>query len=92
MEVLRLILGLKGYPSIVEEIIVARRHHVCCANNVIAAIVSHLSTAGRIDPGGSKLRGERVTYEVTPHHFTLTDRGRCAITTMNAKMNPPTPR
>jgi dihydroorotase len=36
----------------------------------------------------AKLRGERVTCEVTPHHFTLTDEAVRHYDT-NAKMNPP---
>ncbi|MCS6807448.1 MAG: dihydroorotase, partial [Bacteroidota bacterium] len=83
------ILGLKGYPSIAEEIIVARDIMLAAHNGNCRYHVSHLSTAGSIDlVRQAKLRGQRVTCEVTPHHFTLTDEAVRHYDT-NAKMNPP---
>jgi dihydroorotase len=83
------ILGLKGYPAIAEEIIVARDIMLAAHNGNCRYHVSHLSTAGSIDlVRQAKLRGERVTCEVTPHHFTLTDEAVRHYDT-NAKMNPP---
>lgn len=82
------VLGLKGIPGRSEDIAVARdimladltgsRLHVC-----------HVSTAesmGLIKQ--AKQKGVRVTCEVTPHHFTLTNE---AVKNYdpNTKMNPP---
>ena len=51
--------------------------------------IMHVSTAGSVDAvRRAKRRGVRVTAEVTPHHFTLTDE--CLRTfDSNFKMNPP---
>lgn len=81
-------LGLQGWPSIAEEIVVARdillaeythgRYHV-----------AHASTAGTIElVRQAKARSLPVTCEVTPHHFTLTDEIVRTFDT-NVKMNPP---
>jgi dihydroorotase len=81
-------LGLKGIPSAAEEIMVARdlllaeltggRIHLC-----------HMSTRGSVELiRRAKQRGIRVSAEVTPHHFTLTERA-CEGYDTNAKMNPP---
>ena len=83
------LLGLKGYPSIAEEIIVARDIMLAQHNGNCRYHVSHLSTAGSVElVRQAKLRGQRVTCEVTPHHFTLTDEAVRHYNT-NAKMNPP---
>jgi dihydroorotase len=82
-------LGLKGYPSVAEEIIVARDIMLAAHNGNCRYHVSHLSTSGSVDLVRlAKLRGERVSCEVTPHHFTLTDEAVRHYDT-NAKMNPP---
>ncbi len=81
-------LGLKGIPWVAEDAATAReimlaeftggRLHMC-----------HVSTKGSIDlVRQAKARGVRVTCEVTPHHFTLTDEAVRGYDT-NAKMNPP---
>ena len=81
-------LGLKGIPWVAEDAATAReimlaeftggRLHMC-----------HVSTKGSIDlVRQAKARGVRVTCEVTPHHFTLTDAAVRGYDT-NAKMNPP---
>jgi dihydroorotase len=81
-------LGLAGIPGLAEDVMVARdlriarytggRYHV-----------AHVSTAETIDlVREAKARGERVTCEVTPHHFTLTDAMVGSYDT-NTKMNPP---
>ena len=81
-------LGLPGIPSLSEEVMVARdimlteytggRFHVC-----------HISTAGSIElVRRAKENGLPVTCEVTPHHFTLTDKAVDNFST-NSKMNPP---
>ncbi len=81
-------LGLSGMPSSAEEIVIARdtmlvefaggQYHV-----------AHISTAGSVElVRQAKARGLRVTAEVTPHHFTLTDESVRTFDT-NFKMNPP---
>ena len=81
-------LGIPGIPSVSEEIMVARdimlteyaggRFHVC-----------HISTAGSVElVRQAKAKGLAVTCEVTPHHFTLTDKEVESFDT-NTKMNPP---
>jgi dihydroorotase len=81
-------LGLKGIPSVAEEIMVARdillaRHtgghvHLC-----------HMSTRGSVELiRHAKASGVPVTAEACPHHFSLTDEA-CEGYNTNAKMNPP---
>ena len=66
-------LGLAGWPSSAEEMIIARdallaeqtgsRVHIC-----------HVSTAGSVDVvRWAKARGIAITAEVTPHHLMLTE-------------------
>jgi len=82
-------LGVKGYPSIAEELIVSRDIQLAkhCGNRRYR--VSHMSTIGSVQlVREAKQRGQRVSCEVTPHHFLLTHE---AIKThgSQAKMNPP---
>ncbi len=81
-------LGLPGIPGVAEEIMIARdlilaeytnsRYHVC-----------HMSTALAVDlVRQGKKKGIKVTCEVTPHHFTVTDEIVRSYDT-NTKMNPP---
>ena len=81
-------LGLQGIPGVAEEAMIARdlllaeytnsRYHVC-----------HMSTAKSVDlVREGKKSGIKVTCEVTPHHFTLTDSVVRSYDT-NTKMNPP---
>ncbi len=82
-------LGLKGYPSVAEEIIVMRDIMLAeyCGNRGYHA--SHISTKGSVRiVREAKQRGLKVTCEVTPHHFTLTDDLLFSYDT-NLKMNPP---
>ncbi|MBL7999273.1 MAG: dihydroorotase [Candidatus Kapabacteria bacterium] len=82
-------LGLKGYPSVAEDIIVARDILLAeyCGNRRYHA--AHLSSAGTIRLlRDAKVRGQRVTGEVAPHHFVLTHDAVRGYNT-NAKMNPP---
>jgi dihydroorotase len=69
-----LLLGLKGMPGLAEEIDVVR--DIMLARETGAHIhIAHVSTAGAIDAvRRAKAEGTNVTCEVTPHHFTLTDR------------------
>ena len=81
-------LGLKGMPAAAEETMLSRditltqltrgKYHV-----------AHISTRGAVEMvRDAKARGVRISAEVTPHHFTLTDAAVADYDT-NAKMNPP---
>lgn len=81
-------LGIPGMPSAAEDLGVARearlaemtrgRLHVC-----------HVSTTRSVEViREAKDRGVRITAEVTPHHFALTDEA-VAEFDANTKMNPP---
>lgn len=51
--------------------------------------VSHLSTEGSVQlVREAKAKGQRISCEVTPHHFILTDKAVLEYGT-HAKMNPP---
>ena len=81
-------LGLGGMPTAAEDIIVAR--DILLAEYTGAQLhVAHISSARSIDfVRQAKARGLRVTCEVTPHHFTLTDAAVIDYNT-DTKMNPP---
>lgn len=68
------LMGLKGLPGAAEDLHVAR--DLILAEMTGAHIhIAHLSTARSVElVREAKRRGVRVTCEVTPHHFTLTDR------------------
>jgi dihydroorotase len=81
-------LGLKGIPAAAEETMVSR-------DLILAEMtggkyhVAHLSTRRSVQMvREAKARGLRISAEVTPHHFTLTDAAVADYDT-NAKMNPP---
>jgi len=82
------ILGLRGTPSIAEEIMVAR--DILIAEFTRAAVhIAHVSTAGSVDLiRTAKKRGIKITAETAPHYFTLTDDALQAYST-NLKVNPP---
>lgn len=82
-------LGLKGFPYIAEEIIIARDIMLSEYCGRRRYHVSHISTNGAVRlVRDAKKRGLRVTCEVTPHHFTLTDSLLESYDT-NYKMSPP---
>jgi dihydroorotase len=85
---LSLLLGLKGMPALAEEIDVVR--DIILAKETGAHIhIAHVSTKGSIEAvRRAKNEGINVTCEVTPHHFTLTDRAVEGYDT-NTKMSPP---
>jgi len=85
---LSLLLGLKGMPALAEEIDAVR--DIMLARETGARIhIAHVSTAGAIEAvRRAKADGINVTCEVTPHHFTLTDRVVEGYDT-NTKMAPP---
>jgi dihydroorotase len=67
------VLGLRGWPSAGEEMIVAR--NILLAELTGAKIhCQHLSAAGSVQLlREAKKRGVPVSGEACPHHFTLTD-------------------
>ncbi|MBI3415070.1 MAG: dihydroorotase [Verrucomicrobia bacterium] len=67
------VLGLRGWPSIGEEMIVAR--NVLLAELTGAKVhCQHLSAAGSVRLlREAKARGVPISGEACPHHFTLTD-------------------
>ena len=82
------LLGLPGWPSAGEEVIVARNilladlcdHHIHC---------QHLSSAGSVRlMREARARGVKISGEVCPHHIALTDESVQTFDT-NFKMNPP---
>jgi dihydroorotase len=83
-----LILGLGGIPPAAEDVMTTRDIALAEATGGRLHMM-HVSTGGSVDAvRRAKARGVRVTAEVTPHHFTLTDE--CMRTfDSNFKMNPP---
>jgi len=81
-------LGIRGIPSIAEEIIVAR--DLLLAEYTGARVhIAHVSTAGSVRLiRDAKSRGVNVTAETCPHYFTLIDEDVGPYDT-NKKMNPP---
>jgi dihydroorotase len=82
------LLGLRGWPSAGEEMIVVRNillaelcdHHIHC---------QHISTAGSVRLlREARSRGVKISGEVCPHHIALTDESVQTFDT-NFKMNPP---
>jgi dihydroorotase len=82
-------LGLRGMTSVAEASIVERDVQLAMHIPDARMHVAHLSTADALK---SVRRGKRakarVTCEVTPHHFTLTDEAMVDYDS-NYKMNPP---
>ncbi len=81
-------LGLAGMPAAAEESIVAR--DIALAELTGARLhIAHVSTRGSVELiRQAKLKGIRVTAEVTPHHLTLTEEKVVGYNTL-AKVNPP---
>jgi dihydroorotase len=82
------LLGLPPIPSIAEDLIVMR--DIILAEYTKSKIhIAHISTKKSVQlVREAKAKGIRVTAEVTPHHFTLTDDSLKTYDT-NFKMNPP---
>lgn len=82
-------LGLKGYPTVAEEIIIARDIMLCEFTGQTRYHVAHISSKGakRIIKS-AKERGLRISCEVTPHHFLLSDEELISYDP-SLKMNPP---
>lgn len=84
-------LGLKGIPGVAEAITASRDILLAemTGGHVHIAHMSAWTTLEAVRQG--KSRGVKVTCEVAPHHFTLTDEllGAPIPYDTNAKMNPP---
>ncbi|MFH1066708.1 MAG: dihydroorotase [bacterium] len=83
-----MVLGLRGWPSVAEEVIVAR-------NALLAELTGarvhcqHLTAAGSVRIlREAKRRGVPISGEVCPHHIALTDDALEGYNT-NCKVNPP---
>lgn len=82
------LLGLAGIPTVAEDLIVVR--DIIMAEYVGGKIhIAHISSKSSVElVRQAKKKGIKVTAEVTPHHFTLTDDNLKTFDT-NFKMNPP---
>ncbi|MDO8643571.1 MAG: dihydroorotase [bacterium] len=81
-------LGLAGSPDAAEEIMVARDIALAELTG-IRFHVQHLTTRGSLQlVTAARQRGVKVSCEVTPHHFTLSDEAVWGYNTA-AKVRPP---
>ncbi len=82
-------LGLRGMTAAAEASVVERDVQLAMQIPNARLHVAHLSTADALKPvrRGKRARA-RITIEVTPHHFTLTDEDMRDYDS-NFKMNPP---
>ncbi|HUR19507.1 MAG TPA: dihydroorotase, partial [Vicinamibacterales bacterium] len=84
-------LGLRGIPGVAESIMAERDISLAelTGGRIHIAHMSARQTMRAVRDG--KSRGVRVTCEVAPHHFTLTDEAlkEGAGYNTNLKMNPP---
>ncbi len=82
-------LGLKGITNAVENVIEAR--DIMLAEETGARLhLCHCSTKESVDLlRDAKAKGIRVSGEVCPHHFTLTEDDIPSADEGNYKMNPP---
>ena len=81
-------MGWRGMPGDAEYRMIAR--DIRLARETGARLhIAHLSTADGVEMvRKAKMDGVRITAEVSPHHFTLTDDAVSRYGA-NAKMNPP---
>lgn len=81
-------LGLPGWPALAEELMVHRDIELCRLTGAGMHFL-HLSTARSVDlVRAAKADGLRVTAEVAPHHFSLTDEQLSGFDPV-FKVNPP---
>ena len=81
-------LGLTGYPSIAESVMV-ERDVARAANEERPIHLMHVSARESVDAvGAAQAAGVGATAEVTPHHLCLTDEAVRSLDP-NLKMNPP---
>lgn len=81
-------LGLRGWPSAAEDIIVMRN---AILSHYTGAHVhlQHISSANSMEIiRNTRRQNKQITAEVTPHHLALTDTALLGYDT-NFKMNPP---
>ncbi len=81
-------LGLPGIPTVAEDLIVMR--DILMAEYTGGRVhIAHISSKNSVElVRQAKAKGIKVTAEVAPHHFTLTDESVKTFDT-NYKMNPP---
>ncbi len=81
-------LGMKGIPSVAEELMVARE--IMLAEYTKGRVhIAHVSTEGAVEMIRKAKKAKiNVTAEATPHHFTLIDESIRSFNT-NLKINPP---
>ena len=81
-------LGIRGVPSVAEDIMVAR--DIALARLTRGRVhIAHISTRRAVNlVRQAKAEGLAVTAEVAPHHFTLTEEAVEGYNA-NAKMSPP---
>ncbi len=83
-----LILGLAGMPGAAEDVMVGRDISLAAATGGRIHVM-HISSGGSVElVRRAKARGVRVTTEICPHHFTLTDECLRSFDS-NFKMSPP---
>jgi dihydroorotase len=81
-------LGLPGWPSIAEELMVFRDIELVRITGAPVHIL-HVSTARSVDlVRSAKADGLPITAEVTPHHISLTDESLAGYSSLY-KVNPP---
>jgi dihydroorotase len=83
-----LILGLPGMPAAAEDVMVGRDISLSAATGGRIHVM-HISSGGSVElVRRAKARGVRVTTEICPHHFVLTDECLRSFDS-NFKMSPP---
>lgn len=83
-----IVLGLKGWPSIAEELIVARNAKLCEFTGA-RIHCQHISSAGSVKIlRDAQARGVPISAEVTPHHLAITDEALQSYDS-NLKVTPP---
>lgn len=81
-------LGIKGSPSIAEEVMVAR-DCMLALHTKAPVVIQHISSGKSVSLVRlAKELGADLHAEATPHHFTLTEKAVLTYGTL-AKMNPP---
>lgn len=81
-------LGIKGSPSIAEEVMVAR-DCMLALHTKAPVVIQHISSGNSVALVRlAKKLGADIHAEATPHHFTLTEEAVLIYGTL-AKMNPP---
>jgi dihydroorotase len=82
-------LGLRGMTAAAEASVVERDVQLATQIPNARLHVAHVSTADSLKALRRGKRAKaRITFEVTPHHFVLTDEDVCDYDS-NFKMNPP---